>query len=81
LLSYQKSLFYGSTHIDPALYIFRSEAQETLLCIYGAVTELCEPWELLLNTFCKQEVRDAPFASAEIWTNIVEGQASDTGEL
>jgi hypothetical protein len=81
LLDYHKSLYYGSTHIDPALYIFRSEAQEKLLCIYGAVTELCEPWELLLNTFCKREVQDAPIVSAEIWTDIVEGQASDTGEL
>jgi hypothetical protein len=60
---------------------FRSEAQETLLCIYGVVTELCELWELLLNTFCKRGVRDAPFVSAEIWSDTVEGQASDTGEL
>ena len=81
LLNYQKSLYYGSTHIDPALYIFRSEAQEMLLCIYGAVTDLCEPWELLLNTFCKQEVRDAPSVSVGIWIDIVEGQASDTREL
>lgn len=81
LLNYQKSLYYGSTHIDPTLYIFRSEAKETLLCIYGAVTELCEPWEPLLNTFCKREVQDAPVASAEMWTDIVEGQASDPGEL
>jgi hypothetical protein len=75
------TLYYGNTNIDPALCIFRSEVQETLLRIYGTVTEPCESWELLLNMFCKREVRDAPFVSAEVGTDTVESQASDTGEL
>ena len=31
--------------------------------------------------FCKREVWDAPFVSAEVGTDTVESQASDTGEL
>jgi hypothetical protein len=49
---YTTILYYGSTNIDPALCILRSEAQETLLQIYGTVTE--QPWELLLDMFANK---------------------------